>query len=208
MAIADSIQNLRFISETAVRAYDALVQKGLWPRARRTQSPLGALALVGLGAAVGAGVALALAPSTGSDLRSSLGETLRKLGNDWLGGLGITPQVSPQGARAETVEAKDAEPSESVSTDNHKNGVGRRKQAHHGTSRASLAKGPPGPPPRRRGRAHLRPTTFCTSSMARRSARTLCMPLSTKSKPYDRCRATAKSGASRYESTPRREPQP
>ncbi len=135
MSVTDSMQNLRVVSEIAVRAYGALVERGLWPRSRRNESPLGAIALVGLGAVVGAGVALALAPSAGSDLRSSLGEKLRVFGKDWLGGLGLDTQTvgaDVQGEGGDGAEAKGSEASNGT-----KNGSSRRKQAHQGSSNVS-----------------------------------------------------------------------
>lgn len=131
MRVSDSIQNLRVVSEIAVRAYDALVAKGLWPRSRSSSSPLAAVALVGLGAAVGAGVALALAPSTGGELRSSLGEKLRVLGKDLLANLGVeTPVVGVD------VQGEGGDDKEVVATHSHKNGssASRRKQAGHASN--------------------------------------------------------------------------
>lgn len=135
MSITDSIQNLRAVSELAVRAYDGLVQKGLWPHSRRHEGPLGAIALVGLGAVVGAGVALALAPSAGSELRSSLVEKLRGLlGKDWMSALGIEPQAAGADVQGEGGDKADAGESNHA----HKNGTSaRRKGASQGASNAS-----------------------------------------------------------------------
>lgn len=134
MNISDSIQNLRVVSEFAVRAYDSLVQKGLWPQKRRSDGPLTAVALVGFGALVGAGVALALAPSAGNELRSSLGEKLRGFSKDWLNGLGLDAQtvgVDVKGEGGDKIESQNSD-------SNHvtKNGT-RRKHTSHGSSAAS-----------------------------------------------------------------------
>ena len=136
MSISNSIQNLRVVSEIAVRAYDGLVQKGLWPRPRRSEGPFVALALVGLGAVVGAGVALALAPSTGNELRSSLGEKLRGFSKEWLNGLGLETETAGVDVKGEGGDKGDGQGVES----NHvaKNGSGpRRKHASPGASSAS-----------------------------------------------------------------------
>jgi len=53
---------------------------GLVGLERRRSHALGALGLFGLGAAVGAGVALLLAPSAGSETRAKLGKEMGKLG--------------------------------------------------------------------------------------------------------------------------------
>lgn len=135
MRVSDSIQNLRVVSEIAVRAYDALVAKGLWPRSRSNRtSPLAAVALVGLGAAVGAGVALALAPSAGGALRSSLGEKLRVLGKDLLTNLGVETPVAGVDVQGEGGDEKEV-----VSNHAHKNGssASRRKPAGQGASNVS-----------------------------------------------------------------------
>jgi gas vesicle protein len=135
MNISDSIQNLRAVSEIAVRAYDTLVQKGLWPQRRRDSGPLSAVALVGLGAVVGAGVALALAPSAGSELRSSLGEKLRGLSKEWLNGLGLEPQTAGADVQGEGGDKNEAQNHETTAH-SAKNGS-RRKHSSHGTSSAS-----------------------------------------------------------------------
>ena len=55
---------------------------GLATRRSASQRAIGTLGLLGLGAIVGAGVALLLAPSSGEDLRGDLGRRIRRFNPD------------------------------------------------------------------------------------------------------------------------------
>jgi len=132
MGVSDSIQNLRVISEIAVRAYDTLVAKNPWRQPARSGVPLGAVALVGLGAVVGAGVTLALTSSSGGELR----EKLRSLSKEWLGGLGLEPQTMGADVQGEGGNRADAG---GASNDVRENGTSapRRKGASSGANSPS-----------------------------------------------------------------------
>lgn len=57
---------------------DVLASLGLALKPSFSQRTLGALGMFGLGALVGAGVALLLAPRTGQELRGDLGRRIRR----------------------------------------------------------------------------------------------------------------------------------
>lgn len=61
---------------------DVLAALGLAPKPTTTQRVFGTLGMFGLGALVGAGVALLLAPSSGEDLRGDLGRRIRRVTPD------------------------------------------------------------------------------------------------------------------------------
>jgi hypothetical protein len=135
MGASDSIQNLRILSEIAVRAYDALLEKNPWRRPSRAPGPLAAVALVGLGAAIGAGVTLALSPAGGGELR----ERLRALGKEWLDGLGVERQAAGDDAQGEGGEtaASGGETAQPRGRENGAAPAGRRKGTSSGASSAS-----------------------------------------------------------------------
>ena len=57
---------------------DILSALGLAIKPSTTERVAGSLGLIGLGAIIGAGVALLLAPSSGQDLRNDLSQRIRK----------------------------------------------------------------------------------------------------------------------------------
>jgi gas vesicle protein len=57
---------------------DILSALGLAIKPSTSERVAGSLGLIGLGAIIGAGVALLLAPSSGEDLRSDLGQRIRR----------------------------------------------------------------------------------------------------------------------------------
>ena len=57
---------------------DILSALGLAIKPSTTERVAGSLGLIGLGAIIGAGVALLLAPSSGQDLRSDLSQRIRR----------------------------------------------------------------------------------------------------------------------------------
>lgn len=57
---------------------DILSALGLSIKPSASERIVGSLGLIGLGAAIGAGVALLLAPSSGEELRSDLGQRIRR----------------------------------------------------------------------------------------------------------------------------------
>jgi hypothetical protein len=61
---------------------DVLAALGLALKPTSSQRMIGALGAFGLGALVGAGVALLLAPSSGEDLRDDLGRRIRRFTPD------------------------------------------------------------------------------------------------------------------------------
>ena len=61
---------------------DILSALGLATKRSASQRLIGTLGLFGLGALVGAGVALLLAPSSGEDLRGDLGRRIRRFTPD------------------------------------------------------------------------------------------------------------------------------
>jgi hypothetical protein len=61
---------------------DVLAALGLAFKPTSSQRVIGALGAFGLGALVGAGVALLLAPSSGEDLRDDLGRRIRRFTPD------------------------------------------------------------------------------------------------------------------------------
>jgi hypothetical protein len=61
---------------------DVLAALGLALKPTSSQRVIGALGAFGLGALVGAGVALLLAPSSGEDLRDDLGRRIRRFTPD------------------------------------------------------------------------------------------------------------------------------
>jgi hypothetical protein len=62
---------------------DILSALGLATKPSSSQRVLGTLGLFGLGAIVGAGVALLLAPSSGENLRGDLGRRIRRVTPDF-----------------------------------------------------------------------------------------------------------------------------
>ena len=61
---------------------DILSALGLAIKPSTSERVVGSLGLIGLGAIVGAGVALLLAPSSGQDLRSDLSQRIRRFAPD------------------------------------------------------------------------------------------------------------------------------
>jgi len=61
---------------------DILSALGLASRRSASQRALGTVGLLGLGAIIGAGVALLLAPSSGENLRGDLGRRIRRFSPD------------------------------------------------------------------------------------------------------------------------------
>lgn len=61
---------------------DLLAALGLATKPTTSERLLGSLGMFGIGALVGAGVALLLAPSSGQDLRGDLGRRIRRFAPD------------------------------------------------------------------------------------------------------------------------------
>lgn len=83
MKLSDTISDLRGLSKS-----DVLAAIGLATKPSASQRILGSLSLFGVGLLVGAGVALLLAPKTGTDLREDLGQRIKRIREERLGQVG------------------------------------------------------------------------------------------------------------------------
>ena len=73
---------MKFSDISDLSKEDILSALGLATKPSASQRVIGTLGLFGLGAIVGAGVALLLAPSSGEDLRGDLGRRIRRFTPD------------------------------------------------------------------------------------------------------------------------------
>jgi gas vesicle protein len=79
---------MKFSDVSDLSKEDVLSALGLSIKPSTSERVFGSLGLIGLGAVVGAGVALLLAPSSGQELRADLGDKIRRYTPDVAKGIG------------------------------------------------------------------------------------------------------------------------